>query len=118
MNIAVEDNLAGLPVKLTDRAAARIAKLLSEGETMTALRIGVEGGGCSGFQYQFDFVDRIDAEDLVIRKNGAVVVIDPVSLPYMTGSEIDFVSNLMGESLQVNNPLAVSSCGCGTSFAV
>ncbi|MGD9738097.1 MAG: iron-sulfur cluster insertion protein ErpA [Bauldia sp.] len=118
MNIAVEETSTALPVKLTDRAAARIAKLLSEGETATALRIGVEGGGCSGFQYQFDFVDRVEADDLVIRKGGAVVVVDPISLPYMAGSEIDFVSNLMGESLQVNNPLAVSSCGCGTSFAV
>ncbi len=118
MNIAVEETVSAATVKVSDRAAARIAKLLRETADSAALRVSVEGGGCSGFQYRFDFVGAVAADDLVVRKSGAVVVVDPVSLPYMVGSEIDLVDNLLGEGLQVHNPLAVASCGCGTSFAI
>jgi iron-sulfur cluster assembly accessory protein len=117
MAIAVEE-ATGAAVKLSDRAAARIAALLRDADDCTALRVSVEGGGCSGFQYRFDLTGDVAGDDLVVRKGDAVVVVDPVSLPYMTGSEIDFVQNLMGESLQVHNPLAVASCGCGTSFSI
>jgi iron-sulfur cluster assembly accessory protein len=117
MAIAVEDR-PDAAVKLSDRAAARIAKLLEDAKDSAALRVSVEGGGCSGFQYRFDLVTDVASGDLVVRKSGAVVVVDPVSLPYMTGSEIDFVDNLMGEGLQVHNPLATASCGCGTSFSI
>jgi len=85
---------------------------------MTALRISVEGGGCSGFSYKYDLVDTQDEDDIVIEKLGARVLIDAISLPYIGGSEIDFVDDLMGQSFQIRNPNATSSCGCGTSFAI
>lgn len=106
------------PVTMTDRAALRIARILLEDSEQAAMRIAVSGGGCSGFQYQFSMVGAIAPDDLVLRREGAVVVIDPVSVPYLAGAEIDLVENLMGESFQVNNPQATSSCGCGTSFSV
>ncbi len=82
------------------------------------LRVSVEGGGCSGFQYKFD-MERAQAEDdLVIARDGAVVLIDPVSLDYLAGSEIDFVDDLIGASFKINNPQAKASCGCGTSFSL
>ncbi|MGA7004207.1 MAG: iron-sulfur cluster assembly accessory protein, partial [Pseudolabrys sp.] len=76
------------------------------------------GGGCSGFQYKFDVERAKAADDLVINREGAVVLIDPVSVNYMAGSEIDFVDDLIGASFKVNNPKAKASCGCGTSFAL
>lgn len=105
-------------VSVSDRAAKRIAQLIDETKGTEAFRVTIEGGGCSGFQYRFDLVEAVDADDLVVRKGGAVVVVDPISLPYMLGSEIDLSNNLMGEALEVHNPLATSSCGCGTSFAI
>jgi iron-sulfur cluster assembly accessory protein len=105
-------------VTLSDRAARRIAKILSAEPGGTALRISVSGGGCSGFQYGFD-LDRSRADDdIVITREGATVLIDPVSLPYMSGSEIDFVDNMIGQSFQIKNPHATASCGCGTSFSI
>jgi iron-sulfur cluster assembly accessory protein len=82
------------------------------------LRVSVEGGGCSGFQYKFDLVDAREADDFVIERNGAVVVIDPVSLQYMDGAEIDFVDDLIGAAFKIKNPVATASCGCGTSFSI
>ena len=82
------------------------------------LRVSVEGGGCSGFQYKFD-MERAQAEDdLVIARDGATVLIDPMSVQYMAGSEIDFVEDLIGAAFKVKNPNATASCGCGTSFAL
>ena len=82
------------------------------------LRISVEGGGCSGFQYKFD-VERTRADDdLVIARDGAVVVVDPASVPFLAGSEVDFVDDLIGASFRVANPNATASCGCGTSFSI
>jgi iron-sulfur cluster assembly accessory protein len=82
------------------------------------LRVSVEGGGCSGFQYKFD-MDRAQAsDDVLIRRDGAAVLIDPVSLNYLAGSEIDFVDDLIGASFRINNPQAKASCGCGTSFSL
>ena len=82
------------------------------------LRVSVEGGGCSGFQYKFDIArDRAD-DDLVLSRDGAVVLIDPVSVNYMAGSQIDFVDDLIGQSFKINNPQATASCGCGTSFSL
>lgn len=107
-----------LNVTLSDRAARRIASILAKEPDGTALRVSVSGGGCSGFQYGFD-LDRERAEDdLVLERNGAVVLIDSVSLPYVGGSEIDFVDDLIGQSFQVKNPNATASCGCGTSFSI
>ena len=82
------------------------------------LRISVSGGGCSGFQYGFDLETNRESDDLVIERDGATVLIDPVSLPFMAGSVIDFVDDLIGQSFQVRNPNATASCGCGTSFSI
>jgi iron-sulfur cluster assembly accessory protein len=84
----------------------------------TALRVSVEGGGCSGFSYKFDLVDSRNNDDVAIERDGATVLIDELSMIYMGGSVIDFVDDLMGQSFQVRNPNAVASCGCGTSFSV
>ena len=82
------------------------------------LRVSVEGGGCSGFQYKFDIDRAAAADDLVIEREGAIVVVDPVSLQYMAGSKLDFVDDLIGASFKVENPKATASCGCGTSFTL
>jgi iron-sulfur cluster assembly accessory protein len=104
---------------LTPSANKRIAKILSAEEAGTALRLSVEGGGCSGFSYKYDLVQNDkQAEDLVLGDSGSVVLVDQISLMYLAGAEIDFVDDLMGQSFQINNPNATSSCGCGTSFSV
>lgn len=106
-------------VTLTDRAARRIAEIAAAEKAPVKLRISVDGGGCSGFQYKFDLVEASAApDDLVLAKEGATVLIDPISLDFMKGSEIDFVDDLIGASFKINNPNATSSCGCGTSFAI
>ena len=109
---------ATTPVTLSERAARRIARILSAEPGGTALRISVSGGGCSGFQYGFDLDKTRTADDLVLEREGATVLIDAISLPYMEGSEIDFVDDLIGQSFQVKNPNATASCGCGTSFSI
>ena len=106
------------PVTLTERAARRIAEIVAGEAAPPMLRVSVEGGGCSGFQYRFDLVERREADDLVLERDGAKVLIDPVSLPYLVGSEIDFVDDLIGASFTVQNPNATASCGCGTSFSI
>lgn len=105
-------------VSVTDRAARRIAEIVAREAATPMLRVSVEGGGCSGFQYRFDLVGASEADDLVIEKSGARVLIDPVSLGYLEGSEIDFVDDLIGAAFKVNNPNATASCGCGTSFSI
>ncbi|MCL6707939.1 iron-sulfur cluster insertion protein ErpA [Pseudomonas sp. R2.Fl] len=105
-------------VTLSEAAAKRIAAVVSGEAGKRALRVSVEGGGCSGFSYKFDLESAAQDDDIVVSRDGATVLIDPISLVYMAGSEIDFVDNLMGQSFQINNPNAVASCGCGTSFAV
>jgi iron-sulfur cluster assembly accessory protein len=105
-------------VMVSERAARRITEIAA-GETVNKLlRVSVEGGGCSGFQYKFDLVSRPDVDDVVIERAGAKVVIDPVSLAYMVGSEIDFADELIGASFKVKNPMATAACGCGTSFSI
>jgi iron-sulfur cluster assembly accessory protein len=114
----MEASVAEANVIVTERAARRIGEILQKEPAGTMLRVSVEGGGCSGFSYKFDTErDRAD-DDIVIEKSGATVLIDPVSLNYMAGSEIDFVDDLIGSSFKVNNPQATASCGCGTSFAL
>ncbi len=105
-------------VTLSERAAKRIVKILSREPGGTALRISVSGGGCSGFQYGFDLDATRTADDVIVERDGAVVLIDSVSLPYMGGSEIDFIDDLIGQSFQIHNPNATASCGCGTSFSI
>lgn len=106
------------PVTITDNAIKRIATILSREETGTMLRISVSGGGCSGFQYNYDLVTNREEEDMVIDKDGAIILIDPLTQQYMDGSQVDFVDDLMGQSFQITNPQATASCGCGTSFAI
>jgi iron-sulfur cluster assembly accessory protein len=115
--IAAESKMAA-NVTVTERAATRIGQILKAEPAGTMLRVSVEGGGCSGFQYKFDTERERADDDMVIEKSGATVLIDPVSLNYMAGSEIDFVDDLIGSSFKINNPQATASCGCGTSFAL
>jgi iron-sulfur cluster assembly accessory protein len=105
-------------VEVTEAAARRIAHIVSTEPGKTALRVSVEGGGCSGFSYKFDLVEGADEGDIAIERDGARVLIDDISLVYMGGSVIDFVDDLMGQSFQIRNPNAVASCGCGTSFSI
>jgi iron-sulfur cluster assembly accessory protein len=107
-----------IQVSLTERAAHRIAEIAAGDPATPLLRVSVEGGGCSGFQYKFDLVADRAADDLVLEKSGATLLIDPVSLQYMEGAEIDFVDDLIGAAFKINNPVASSSCGCGTSFSI
>lgn len=107
-----------MTVTLTETAARRVA-VITAGEPATpVLRVSVEGGGCSGFQYKFDLIANPEADDFVIEKAGAKVAIDPMSLQYMEGAEIDFVDDLLGAAFKINNPVATASCGCGTSFTI
>ena len=105
-------------VRMTERAARQIGKILQSEPAGSMLRVSVEGGGCSGFQYRFGFEQTQAADDLVLAQNGATVLIDPVSVKYMAGAEIDYVDDLIGASFKVNNPVATASCGCGTSFSI
>ncbi len=106
------------PVTVTASAAERINAITAKEADNRLLRISVEGGGCSGFQYKFDLVPSAEDDDLVIEKDGATVVIDPISRPFLEGAEIDFVRELIGASFRINNPNAQASCGCGTSFTI
>lgn len=105
-------------VTVTDSAARRISQIAAGDPATPLLRVSVEGGGCSGFQYKFNLVADRATDDLVLEKSGATVLIDPVSLAYMDGAEIDFVDDLMGASFKIKNPVATASCGCGTSFTI
>jgi iron-sulfur cluster insertion protein len=121
MDLFATDN-----VKLEDRAltiSANAAKRLyeifiSEGNPEMMLRVTVSGGGCSGFQYGFDFAEGKNADDLIFERDGIKVVVDEISLDYLAGSEIDFVTEMVGSAFQVNNPNATSGCGCGASFSM
>ncbi|WP_372764682.1 iron-sulfur cluster insertion protein ErpA [Phenylobacterium sp.] len=105
-------------VSLTPAAAKRI-KAISEAEGRPLmLRVAVEGGGCSGFQYQFDLVEDAQDHDLRVERDGAAALVDVVSMALLKGSEIDFVDELAGAEFRVKNPNAKSSCGCGVSFSI
>ena len=103
---------------LSASAARRLADLSKAEGKAVMLRVAVEGGGCSGFQYQFDLVEAPEPDDLRIERDGAAALIDEVSLPLLRGSEIDFVEELAGAEFRVRNPNAKSSCGCGVSFSI
>lgn len=107
------------PMTITASAARRIAALVErEAAAGTRLRIGVSGGGCSGFQYTFGLDARDEEGDLVMTRDGAAVVVDGMSLLYLTGSELDWVEDLTGSYFRMNNPNATAGCGCGSSFAI
>jgi iron-sulfur cluster assembly accessory protein len=104
--------------RLSPSAAARVAEILAEESSARALRVEVLAGGCSGFQYKFDLAGAQNPDDLVIETAGATVFVDPVSLDFLAGAELDYKDSLMGAHFTVKNPIATSSCGCGTSFSV
>jgi iron-sulfur cluster assembly accessory protein len=103
---------------LTDRAARRIGEILATEPTGSMLRISVNGGGCSGFQYGFDVDQARQDDDIVVERNGATVLVDETSMGFLKGSIVDFVDDLMGQSFKIENPQATASCGCGTSFSI
>ncbi|MEZ5675461.1 Iron-sulfur cluster assembly accessory protein [Thalassovita litoralis] len=105
-----------LPPKVTDRAFARLSEIGANAQGQ-ALRIAVEGGGCSGFQYEIK-LDHPTTDDLILEGAGEKVVVDSVSLPFLTGATIDFTEELIGARFVIDNPNATSSCGCGTSFSM
>jgi iron-sulfur cluster insertion protein len=106
------------PITLSAAAARRIAAIGHEEGRALMLRIAVEGGGCSGFQYQFDLVEAAAEDDLRVERDGSAILIDEVSLPFLKGSEVDFVDELAGAEFRIRNPNAKSSCGCGVSFTI
>ena len=110
--------IAESPVEITAAAAKRIAQILKAEVPGSALRVGVDGGGCSGLQYTYEIVQRRDQDDLVVERDGATVLIDRTSLEFLRGSKVDFVNDLLGQAFKIHNPQATASCGCGTSFAI
>ena len=108
--------MLNLPPKVTARAFERLAEIGASAQGK-ALRVAVEGGGCSGFQYEIELDDPKD-DDLVLTQDGETIVIDSVSLPFLTGATIDFTEELIGARFAIDNPNATSSCGCGTSFSM
>ena len=105
-------------ITVSDRAADRIAAILAKEAEGSMLRVAVNGGGCSGFQYAFDIVATRNDDDFVIEKNGITVLVDEISAEYMKQSEIDFSDELIGAAFKINNPNATANCGCGTSFSL
>jgi iron-sulfur cluster assembly accessory protein len=105
-------------ITISPSAARRIVEITSGEAEPTLFRVSVEGGGCSGFQYRFELVKESAPDDLLIERDGARVVVDPVSADFVRGAEIDFVEGLIGAQFKINNPNATASCGCGTSFSV
>lgn len=117
-SFALSPSTGGPGLTLSAGAARRLAKLGADEGRPVLLRVAVDGGGCSGFQYRFDLVEAAQADDLRIEADGQTAVVDPVSLPFLKGSEIAFVDDLSGAQFVVRNPNAASSCGCGVSFSI
>ncbi len=109
--------MSNTDVRLSSAAAKRINAIMAKHEK-TALRVAVVGGGCSGFSYTFDFADGPEKDDLIIERDGATVLVDSISLDFLTGSEIDYSDELIGAAFKINNPNAKTGCGCGTSFSI
>lgn len=107
-----------LPVTVSASAAAKINAIMAKEGFDKYLRVSVNGGGCSGFEYKFGFADTPEDDDLVLERDGAKVVIDEISLEFLTGSEIDYVNELIGAAFKIHNPNATANCGCGTSFSI
>lgn len=103
---------------LMPAAAARVAAIAQKQGKPAILRLAVEGGGCSGFQYRFGLADEIEGDDIAVEQDGVTLVVDSISLDLVRGSAVDFVSNLGGQHFAVTNPQAASGCGCGSSFSV
>ena len=106
------------PLILTQSAAKRVSAIALRQAKPAILRLSVEGGGCSGFQYKFDLADAPEGDDLVSETDGVKLVVDPVSLDLISGSTVDFVESLGGAAFKVDNPQAAAGCGCGSSFGI
>ena len=105
--------------QMSDAAANKVKKLIEEeGNPNLKLRVVVSGGGCSGFQYGFEFDENVADDDIQIEKNGVTLLIDPMSMQYLAGSEVDYLEGLEGSRFVINNPNAKTTCGCGSSFSV
>ena len=110
---------SAMPLVFTDAAANKVKSLVTEEENLNLkLLVYITGGGCSGFQYGFTFDEKVNDDDLTIEKNGVALVVDPMSLQYLIGGTIDYVEGLQGSRFVVDNPNAVTTCGCGSSFSV
>ena len=105
-------------ITLSERAASRIRQIGEREGHPVMLRVAVEGGGCSGFQYQFDLVEAAQPDDMRIERDGAAALVDEMSMVLLKGSEIDFIDELAGAEFKIRNPNAKSSCGCGVSFSI
>jgi iron-sulfur cluster assembly accessory protein len=106
------------PVTLSPAAAKRVAAIAAKQDKPAILRLSVEGGGCSGFQYKFDLAEALEGDDTIAETDGVRLVVDPVSLDLIAGCVVDYVESLGGAAFRVENPNAAASCGCGSSFAV
>ena len=115
---SMSDITTETPVTLSASAAAQINAIMKKMGKQDFLRVAVEGGGCSGFSYKFDFAESANEDDLVITRDGATVVIDEMSLEFLSGSEIDYSNELIGSAFKIVNPNATANCGCGTSFSI
>lgn len=108
-----------LPIEFTDAAAKKVKELIEDEENPELkLRVFVTGGGCSGFQYGFTFDEKVNEGDMTIEKDSVTLVVDPMSLQYLVGGEVDYSEGLQGARFLVNNPNATTTCGCGASFSV
>lgn len=105
-------------ISLTPSAAKRVAIIADKQAKPAILRLAVEGGGCSGFQYRFGLADQVDSEDCAVETDGVTLVVDPVSLDLVRGAAVDYVEDLGGAAFKVTNPNATAGCGCGSSFSV
>lgn len=106
-------------MSLTDNAVNKVKSLIAEeGNDQLKLRVFVTGGGCSGFQYGFSFDENINEDDTVIEKQGASLLVDPLSYQYLVGAKVDYIEGLEGSRFIVENPMATTTCGCGSSFAI
>ena len=114
----ISPSAGGHGLTLSESAARRLAKLAEAEGRPVLLRVAVDGGGCSGFQYRFELAEAAEPDDLRIEAAGQAALVDPVSLPFLKGSEIAFVDELAGAQFVVRNPNAASSCGCGVSFSI
>jgi iron-sulfur cluster assembly accessory protein len=106
------------PFQVSASAARRIVEVMADEAPGSALRIAVDGGGCSGFQYKFDIAANRQSDDMVLERDGATVLVDEMSLQFLQGATLDYVDDLVGQAFKISNPNATASCGCGTSFSV
>lgn len=110
---------SGAPLVFTDAAARKVHELIEEeGNPALKLRVYISGGGCSGFQYGFTFDETRNDDDMAVEKDGVVLLIDPLSLQYLGGAEVDYAESLSGAQFVIRNPNATTTCGCGSSFSI